>query len=506
MKILVYGLNYAPEPIGIGKYSGEMAEFLADLGHEIVVITAPPYYPHWKIAEGYRGWFYSRDRPIAGMNPSSRPADASSTVAAESPCKGSSHRNIEVIRCPLWVPQQASGLKRILHLMSYAASSVPAVLWKTLTFRPDVIFTVEPSSLCMPTAWSISKLTGAKSWLHVQDFEIDAASALGLLKKGWMTRTALRVEASLMRRFDRVSSISPNMLKKLGRKGVSAQKTRALPNWVDCNEMKPLSTSEAVASGGVDSHSGDRDASVAAAAPSHHNIAEARRKFQTALRQEFGLPNDKCIALYAGNMGAKQGLDIILEAAERSSEESNVHFVMCGTGAAAEQLAKRSAGQSNVQWLPVQPPDRFNALMNCADIHLLPQRSGAADLVMPSKLTGMLATGRPIVACAAEGTQIAEVVQGRGIVVRPDDVEAFAAAITDLANDPESRMAMGTAARQYAVRTLSRDSILMRFDQDLKELCKGTKPSTARTKEASVVPPPAQARRRGKQPIAETGQ
>ena len=120
-------------------------------------------------------------------------------------------------------------------------------------------------------------------------------------------------------------------------------------------------------------------------------------------------------------------------------------------------------GLPNVKLLPIQPSERFNELMNCADIHLLPQRSDAADLVMPSKLTGMLATGRPVVACASPGTQIADVVAGHGIVVPPGDVDAFHQAIMTLASDPQLRRKLGQAARQYAVTNLGRDAILRKF-------------------------------------------
>ncbi|MEM1099207.1 MAG: glycosyltransferase, partial [Planctomycetota bacterium] len=113
-----------------------------------------------------------------------------------------------------------------------------------------------------------------------------------------------------------------------------------------------------------------------------------------------------------------------------------------------------------VQMLPVQPFDQFNDLMNCADVHLLPQRAGVADLVMPSKLTGMLATGRPVVACAAAGTQICDVVAGRGLTVEPGDTLGFAQAIARLAENPEMRKQMEKEARRYAVEELSLDASL----------------------------------------------
>ena len=87
MKILLYGLNYAPEPVGIGKYSGELAEWLASQGHQVRVITAPPYFPEWRISSPYRNRYSLKQ------------------------CQG-----VRVLRCPLWVPRRPSGLTRLCIL------------------------------------------------------------------------------------------------------------------------------------------------------------------------------------------------------------------------------------------------------------------------------------------------------------------------------------------------------------------------------------------------------
>src|SRR5688572_13649337 len=112
MRVLIYGINYAPELTGIGKYTGEMAEWLAFRGHEVRVVTAPPYYPHWRVYEGYQSHWYTR-------HTSALPGGTS---------QASSLGGLTVIRCPLWVPRRPSGLKRIIHLMSFALSSFPIML------------------------------------------------------------------------------------------------------------------------------------------------------------------------------------------------------------------------------------------------------------------------------------------------------------------------------------------------------------------------------------------
>lgn len=448
MKILLHSLNYAPEELGCGKYSGEMIRELAAAGHRCVVVTTPPYYPQWRVWEGYRSKWYSRQFDQV---------DRYETAPGQAP---SSHA-IEVVRCPLWAPQKVSGLRRILHLASFGLSSVPAVLWKAVRFRPDVVMTVEPTAFCMPTTWLAARLTGAKAWLHVQDFEVDAAFDLGILKSKTLRRAVLAAEALLMKRFDRVSTISPNMLKRLRQKGVSERRSLLFPNWVDCDEMKPLwEAAPAPADGDDESGEG-----VAVA-----NCQSSRRR--------FGIPEDAFVALYAGSIGDKQGLEILAEAARLLRDQLGrpIRIVVCGDGSGHARLLELSKGQGVskqlgvLQMLPVQPFESFNELMNCADVHLLPQKAGAADLVMPSKLTGMLATGRPVVACAAEGTQIASVVRDCGIVVPPGEAAPFADAISALAADPARCRRLGAAARQYALQNLNRQGILERFQRELEAL------------------------------------
>jgi len=124
----------------------------------------------------------------------------------------------------------------------------------------------------------------------------------------------------------------------------------------------------------------------------------------------------------------------------------------------------------NVTFLPLQPFERLNDLLNAADIHLLPQRAGAADLVMPSKLTGMLSSGRPVIATADAGTQVARVVEGRGLVVPAEDEVALHEAVSLLVEDEILRKRLGRAARAYAVEHLGKEEVLLQFERDLQTL------------------------------------
>ncbi|MHA1113218.1 MAG: WcaI family glycosyltransferase, partial [Alphaproteobacteria bacterium] len=368
MKILIYGINYAPEPTGIGKFSGDMGAWLAARGHAVRGIAAPPYYPAWKRAEGYSR-FWRRER-LDGVG---------------------------VWRCPLYVPRRQTGRNRLVHLASFAASSFPVAMWQAVAWRPDLVLAVAPTLFSAPAATYTAWLCDAKSWLHFQDLEIDAAFDLGLLPmRAPLRRAVFAVERWLLRRFARVSTISPAMRDRLAAKGVDPARLTLFSNWVDTDEIRPL-----------------RDPSP--------------------LRAELDIAPEMIVALYSGNLGEKQGLDVILDAARRHADNARLRYVICGEGAAAERVRAAAVGLENLRVLPLQPVARLNALLNLADIHLLPQRADAAALVLPSKLTGIMASGRPVVAGAAPGTDLARAVDGCGIAVPPDDADAFAAAIAALA-------------------------------------------------------------------------
>lgn len=406
MRIVIYGLNYSPELTGIGKYTGEAAHWLRHQGHDIRVVTSYPYYPLWQVEDSYRSSWYSRE-----------------TV-----------RGVRLFRCPLWVPKRPNGVKRLIHLASFALSSFPELLRQAF-WKPDVVWVVAPAFFCLPGALLASRLSGAKSWVHIQDYEVDAAFDLGILKGQGLKRAAVGMERLVLRGFDRFSTISRQMYQLGLSKGIEDGKAIMFPNWVDL---------EAISSNGVE--------------------------VVSQYRSELRIPDDAVVALYSGNMGAKQGLEILSQAAATLAGSKDLHFVFCGNGAGRADLERQCAGIANVRFLDLQPMERLGELLRTADIHLLPQRADAADLVMPSKLTGMLASGRCVVATAHVGTEVAMVVEGKGLVVPPEDAKAFSEAILQLSKDAAQRDAFGKNGRLYAEQHLDKDAVLRAFEAELKRL------------------------------------
>ena len=398
--ILIIGLNYAPEPVGIGPYSQGFAEAVAARGANVSVVAGKPYYPQWRVDPAFAGGGWRR----------------------------SVESGVRIVRCPHYVPAEPGGLKRVLHLASFALSALGPALREALRprgERPEIVFTVAPALLGVMTAWLAANLAGARLWIHVQDFEVEAALATGLMDDRKLSaRLARWVEATFLKLGDHVSTISPQMCAKLVEKGVAANRVFEMRNWSDARFAPAPAGAEQV-------------------------------------RADWGL-SGKVVALYSGNIARKQGIEILVEAARLLRDRADIAFVICGEGPNRQPLEALAAGLANVQLHNLQPAEQMGAMLTMADLHLLPQIAGAADLVLPSKLTNMLASGRPVVATTEPGTGLYDEVDGCGTVTPPGDAPALAAAIAALADDPVRRETLGAAAIARAAERWRKDPIIDR--------------------------------------------
>lgn len=410
LRVAILGLNYAPEEIGIARYTTDMAVALAGRGHRVEVIAGKPYYPQWTTYLPYRahGWLHARERGVA------------------------------ITRCPHYVPAQPNGRRRVLHLASFAAAALGPALrlaWRAGPDRPQVVICVVPALLSLPVAWLAARLSGARLWVHVQDFEVEAAFATGLITaRGGIATWAQRWESRLLRLADRISTISPQMCARLVRKGIAPDRVIQIRNWAD------------------------------------DPPAEAPDK-GASLRAEWGLGASQ-IALYSGNIANKQGIAILIEAARLTAHRRDIVWVICGQGPYRPALEALATGLDNIQFHDLQPTARMRELLTMAAVHVLPQLPGAADLVLPSKLTNMLASGRPVVATAHSGTGLFEEVEGCGVITPPGDAAGLAQTVCELVDDPARRRALGQAARGRARERWGRERIIDRLEQELQLVCR----------------------------------
>ena len=406
MKILVYGINYSPELTGIGKYTGEMVEWMAQQGHEVRVITAPPYYPEWQVGARYSAWRYRREEGEA-----------------------------TVWRCPLYVPKQPSTLKRLIHLGSFALSSFFPLMAQR-RWKPDRIIGVVPTLFCTPGMRLLAKLSGARTLLHIQDYEVDAMLGLGMAGKGKtgnVAKLASAFERSGLHNVDNVSTISRSMMNKAREKGVAADKVIFFPNWSEVARFRDVPPARVI-----------------------------------ALRERLGLPDDRKIILYSGNIGEKQGLENVIAAAEQLRDRPWL-FVIVGQGGGKARLEKLAAerGLNNVKFLPLQSYEDLPALLALGDCHLVIQKRGAADAVLPSKLTNILAVGGNAVITAEADTELGQLCldnPGIAVCVPPESVPS----LVDGIEQALTMNKQNAVARGRAERSLDKERVLNQFIADIR--------------------------------------
>lgn len=403
MKILIYGLHFKPDLIGIGKYTGEMTDWLFNRGHKIRVITAPSYYPEWKFKQRFL-WYKKEYNPYL------------------------------IWRCPIYVPSQPKGFTRLLHLLSFALSSVP-ILIKYLSWKPEYIISIEPPFFTTPFTLLYSKLTKSKSILHIQDLEIDAAYSLNILKKGFFYKIIKKIEKFILNRFDIISTISPAMKMEILQKGVRKDTVHILPNWADTENIHPTI-----------------------------NNKYLRNRLSIRLKQK--------IILYSGNIGKKQNLKSIINIAEKMQTDDNgCIFLMVGDGASKKRLVEdvKNRNINNIVFLPLQPLKDLGALLTMADIHLVTQDKNISDYVLPSKLTNILSVGGVSIISANQGTQLSQLVKKHriGYLIKPDSESELYAAINHLLINKSQHKTISINARKYAEKYLSKEKILNDFENNV---------------------------------------
>mgnify|MGYP006076023671 FL=1 len=403
MKVLIYGINYSPELTGIGKYTGEMASWLATGGHEIRVVTSPPYYPKWRISDDYQNCYSQTN--IDG---------------------------IRVTRCPLFVPSRPTALTRILHLLSFSLSSAFPILG-SLFWKPDIVIQIVPTLFCSFQTLLLSRLSGAKAVVHIQDYEVDAMLGLSMLSGGIVQRFGYWIEQKILNRFDLVSTISDGMMKRAIQKGVRLEKLIFFPNWSETKRFRDV-------------------------------------KKNKNLLKELGIASSKKIILYSGNMGEKQGLEIVINVAKSMMLNTDIHFLMVGEGAAKVKLEYLASSLSltNMTFIPLQPYEKLPELLASASCHLIIQRLGAADAVLPSKLTNILAVGGNAVITANLDTSLGALCSkfdGIATLVTPESIPALQSGILTALKMPEPNY----VASLYAQGYLDKDAILNQFFKDITQ-------------------------------------
>jgi colanic acid biosynthesis glycosyl transferase WcaI len=380
-KVLLISQNFTPEPTGIGKYNGEMINWLAVNGYDCSVITTYPYYPQWEVQEPYKKRSFWFKKEIIKY-----PESNTTTT---------------VYRCPLYVPSNPSGKKRIIQDFSFWTSMIWKILGLIITGkRFDLIITIAPPFHLGYLGLMLQKRSGSKLLYHIQDLQIDAAQELNMLSSKKLFDIIYKSEKNLLSKANYVSSISSGMVNKIKQK--LDRDVFLFPNWVDSSYIFPII---------------DRD----------------------KLKTNWGYKDDDILFLYSGAIGEKQALDHILLAAENHMDNKNIQFIICGSGPYKERLMEITEQKklTNVKFLPVQDKALFNEFLNMADYHLVLQKAKAGDLMMPSKLTTILGMGGVCIATALPGTSMYDLIKeyDLGYIAEPDNPQLLSKLIGTLKPD-----------------------------------------------------------------------
>ncbi len=339
---------------------------------------------------------------------------------------------VKVHRCPLYVPTKVTALKRILLELSFVLTSL--LYWVKALFAQkfDAIVCICPPFQLGLLPFLYSKIKGVPYIYHVQDLQIDIAHDMGMIKNQKLIGLLFSIEKFLMNKAAVVSSISEGMLRKIHNKGLVHQKFLLFPNWVDTNTIKPL-------------------------------------PIEASLRKALGYTEQDFIVQYAGTIAEKQGLEMIIDVAQALPQ---IQFMIVGEGGYKQKLIEKVtlAGVQNIKFFPLQPYEKLVNLLATGNIHLVLQKKTASDLVLPSKLTGILSAGACALVTAEAGTSLFDVIDKNqaGILVEPESVEALKNGIE--AATKQDLSIYKKNARVYAEKWLDREQIMRNFEENLRNL------------------------------------
>lgn len=385
-------LNYAPEIIGIGKYNSELAKGMLRIGLKPTIITTYPHYPEYTGRLNLRYKFETID-------------------------------GVKVFRCPAFLFKRSSALKRIITYTSFSISIIPILVWMRISGF-NKILSVAPTLLTAVPVAIIFRRKDLKH-LHIQDFEVDLAVNLKIMKAG--KALAFFVEKHLLKCYNSYSTISESMNERLKKK-LPCSESQVIRNWASISYDYNLK-----------------------------NIHES----STTLPKDY--------ILYSGNLGEKQGLEIIIDVAKRLNSFS---FLICGGGSYRETLEQFVIleGLKNVSFLPLQEEASFIKILKNAKLHLVLSKSGMSSLVFPSKLTNIIAVGGVAIVSADEDSELERISLQHGCFafIPAEDSSKLEQAIKKFMESQVKRDEISVNALAYSKAKLSKEKAIKKFAKLLR--------------------------------------
>ena len=328
------------------------------------------------------------------------------------------------------IPARAVGFAGFTSLATAAAFTLG---------KPDVVMGMSPPVFLGDAAWSVAKRWRVPFVFNVQDIFPDVAVDLGAITNEKVIAALRRHERSLYRRADAVTVLSTDQQRNVQSKLTpdAAEKVRIIHNFADTDKVQVV----------------DR---------------------LTPYRAAHGL-GDKQVVMYSGNVGLSQSFDLVRAAADQFADRPHVHFVVNGEGAARPEVDGWAATRDNVTVADFAPRERVSEVLGAADLHVILLKRGLAQSSTPSKMYGILAAGRPVLASIDEGSEVELTIDAAnaGRAVPPEDESAFLDELERMLADPAMLAEMGRNGRDHLAQSFSPASQAAAFDRLFTQLING---------------------------------
>ena len=412
-RILILTLVFRPDNVSTAQIIGDLALDLKTMGHDVFVITTVPH--------------YNEDAEADQQQP------RSSFLGKL--LQKSNYRGINVLHVLMPRKGKSKLLRMVAWLGFHAVSTIAGVFTR---FKPDVVLAPSPPLTIGVSAWLLGRWHKCPFIYNVQEIYPDVAVNLGVLQNVLAIKYLQRLESFVYSKARALTVISEGMANNIRGKGVAKENIHVIPNFVDVEEF--------------------------------HSLSKVN-KFSC----RYGLHN-KFVVSYAGNMGAPQGLETLIEAAHLLQQEEGIHFLMMGDGSEREALVAKSKNLrlTNITFLSYQPYSLMTEAYAAADASFVSQAAGTCNDGIPSKVYRIMACARPVIACTEADSDLARLVTkaGGGVVVESGDALALANAIQQAFIQWEAWLAKGLKARQFVLQDYSRSTISNRYHELIMELCR----------------------------------
>lgn len=306
------------------------------------------------------------------------------------------------------------GRSLLVRACSYAGFLGAALLHLLRVRRGDVVLTLSTPPF-VALVGLLARRRGARFVYKVEDLYPDVALALGTLSPGAVAGLLARLSAHLLRRADAVVVLDEGMRRSVQARRGHGVGLAVIPNWADEAALYPM--------------------------PSR----------SSRTRQALGLPAETLVLGYAGNFGRAHRFDALLEALEGAAREHlPLHALVSGDGAEAQRLRAAAARLPNLTVRGYAPRSELGDLLAASDVHVVSLRPEVEGLLFPSKLAGVLAAGRPVLALSGPQGALAEEVRTGDLGwTAPHEPGAVLAALRSIAAERASLPSRGARARAW---------------------------------------------------------